>query len=221
MTQKLLVIIPAYNEEASLAKVIAELKTEGFKDILVVNDGSCDNTATVAKESGANVISHILNVGLGGAIATGLEYARKNNYDYAITVDADGQHDTFDVFKLKELLLENKYDFVIGTRIKDLAKRYKLRYIVNILSNLITYALYGVLVSDSQSGMRGFNKKALQLLKPITSGYEVSTELIGLAHKNHLKIGEINISGIYTSYSLKKGQKVSNAFKVLRRLLVT
>ena len=221
MIQKLLVIIPAYNEEESIGKVVGDLRTVGFEDILVVNDGSWDTTVTVAQKFGAIVISHILNVGLGGAIATGLEYARYQNYNFAITMDADGQHRAEDAVRVKEVLLSHNFDFVIGTRIKDLAKGYKLRYLVNILSNLITYALYGVYVSDSQSGMRGFNRKALELLQPVTSGYEVSTELIGLAKKSNLKIGEIPIKGIYTSYSLKKGQKVTNAFKVLRRLLVS
>jgi len=220
MHTQTLVIIPAFNEEKTIEEVILQVKQVGFKNILVVDDGSTDKTRLVAQNSGARVLSHLINIGLGGALATGFDFAREKNFNFAITMDADGQHLPSDALEIEKALKTNCGDLVIGSRIDSLWKKYKKRFVINFLSNIFTYILSGLWVSDSQSGLRGLNKNALEKIKPTQSGYEVSSEIIILAKANKIKVWEIPINAIYSKYSLEKGQKIQNAFNVFRKLLL-
>ena len=155
---KLLILIPAYNEEKTLAKVIKTLpkKINGItqKEVVVVNDGSNDQTAQVAQKSGVTVISHYLNRGLGGALGTGFEYARKNNFDILITFDADGQHDPQDIEPVLKPIIHQKADISIGSRLKN-PKGMPWYRIVGIWGlNLFTFMFFWVWTTDSQSGLR-------------------------------------------------------------------
>jgi len=215
-----LIIIPAYNEEETIGGVIKNLKKAGFKDILVVDDGSKDKTAKRAKNENTKVARHIINIGLGGALATGIEYAKKRNCKYVITCDADDQHKVDDVKKILDELKKERFDFIIGSRLKNLKDR-PIRYFITLISNFITFILYRKWVSDSGSGLRGFNRKAIETINIKTSGYEVSYELIGIAKREKLRIGEVIVKAIYTNYSLKKGQPLGNAFRIVRKLVVS
>jgi glycosyltransferase involved in cell wall biosynthesis len=219
MLSKTLVIVPAYNEEKSLPDVISDLKNSGFPNILVIDDGSTDNTKKIALDLKLNVISHPINVGLGGAIASGLDFAREFGYATALTFDADGQHLAKDALSVLKRLEEGNCDIVIGSRLKSLRDRYALRYLVNFLSNIFTFIISGIYVSDSQSGLRAFGENALNKMHPATSGYEVSSEIIMLARQQKLKIQEVPINAVYSKYSLSKGQKIANGLYILRKLL--
>ena len=215
-----LIILPAYNEELQISKVIDALREHGFSRVVVINDGSTDNTELVATKCGAKVLNHAINQGLGAALSTGLESARKNNFDHVITVDSDGQHLIEDVIKIKNELVKGKYDVVIGSRLADMKAKHKARYYLNVLSDILTSILSGFYVQDTQSGLRGFNKKAINTLKLNSKGYEVSSEIIIKAVKAGLKIKTVPIQAIYTDYSLKKGQQIGNALRVFRKLLL-
>jgi len=217
--KKLVIIMPAFNEEQVIQNVIKNLESVGFKNILVVDDGSKDKTVKEAKKTGVVVLTHLVNIGLGGALSTGLTYAKLKNYKYAITVDSDGQHNINDVEKIATELLKNKYDFVIGSRLKDMQSTNKMRYIGNHLLDIFTFLLSRKYVEDSQSGLRGFNKKALDKIVIDSTGYEVSSEIIVKAVKAKIKIKTISIDAIYSNYTLKKGQKISNVFRLVRKLL--
>ena len=219
MKSKTLIIIPAYNEEESIGAVISDLKSSGYEDIIVVDDGSLDQTKKIAIEKGAKVLSHPVNIGLGGAISTGLTYAKKHTYKYAITIDADGQHKISDAKKIYEELKTNSADIVIGSRLDQLLKKYPLRFTVNILSNIFIMLLSGKYVSDTQSGLKGYGSKAIKKIQISTSGYEYSSEIILSAQKQKLTIKEIPIEAIYTDYSKRKGQKLSNAINIMLKLL--
>lgn len=216
----ILIIIPAYNEEQKVGGVVADLFDVGFKHIVVIDDGSKDKTFEIVKKSKAVALKHPINIGLGGALSTGLEYARQNGFEYAITVDSDGQHDISDAKKLALELKKNKHDFVIGSRLKNMKNKNSIRFFGNHLMDFATALLCGKYTEDTQSGLRAFNKNALSKIKPQSSGYEVSSEIIIQAIKGNLKISTIPIKAIYTDYSLKKGQKISNAIRVIRRLVV-
>jgi len=103
---KILIVIPAYNEEKMIGKVISDIKKEGYKNIVVVDDGSVDKTTDVAKKEGAVVLRHILNLGQGAAIETGLEYCRKINTDIVVTYDADGQFRASEIKKVIKPILD-------------------------------------------------------------------------------------------------------------------
>ncbi len=163
--QRLLVIIPALNEEASLPRVIQQLHAAApSADIVVINDGSRDNTAQVAEQAGAFVVSLPYNLGIGAAMQTGFKFASRGNYDYAIQVDGDGQHDPNEMSEILGPVLAGQADVVAGARyIED--RGYitpKLRRLgIIILANLISLAV-GRQVTDPTSGFRASNRRAIE-----------------------------------------------------------
>jgi UDP-N-acetylglucosamine---dolichyl-phosphate N-acetylglucosaminyltransferase len=214
---KIVAIIPAYNEETTIAEVLK--KTKPFVDsVIVVNDGSSDNTAKIAKDNDVFVVEHIINRGLGAAIGTGFEAARKLGADLAITLDADGQHDPEEISKFIEAA-QNGADVVIGSRMLSRSGMPWYRQVANLLGNLVTLVLFGAWVTDSQSGFRAFTSKALSQIKIKTNRMEVSSELIAEAKRHKLKLTEVPIKAIYTDYSLSKGQSFFVGIKTLLKLV--
>ena len=208
---KICLIIPAYNESSVIKDVLIDLSAT-FKDspyaltTVVVDDGSKDRTAMVAEGAGAKVIRHILNTGSGGATATGLSYAQQNNFDIAATIDADGQHASSDLIKGIELMAGSDIDLLIGSRLMDAKGMSKVKALGNRGLSFVTYLLFGITVTDSQSGLRIFSKNALDRLKWKTSGYEFCSEMLWRARQQGLTIKEYPIRAIYTDYSMAKGQ---------------
>lgn len=217
-------IMPAYNEGAVIQSVIKDLQ-RAFKDsgyapkIVVVNDGSKDNTAAEAAAAGAHVVSHILNCGSGGATATGLSYAYQNGYDIAATLDADGQHDPKEVLAGIKIMEEGNHDLLIGSRLINSEGMSTVKQLGNKGLSVITYVLFGINVTDSQSGLRVFSRRALAELKWKTSGYEFCSEMLWRAKQLKLRIGEYPITAIYTEYSKAKGQNNWNAFNIVKSLV--
>lgn len=222
--QSLCVIVPAYNEGMVLKEVLLSsnkvfTKSQYKIDIIVVNDGSKDNTAEQAVKSGAIVINHILNSGAGGATATGLSYAMQQGYTAAATMDADGQHSPQDVIKGFDLLFKLKSDLLIGSRLIDSRGMSRVKILGNRGLSIITRILFGINTTDSQSGLRIFGRRALEELRWTTSGYEFCSEMLWRANQIGLKIGEYPITAIYTDYSRGKGQSNWNAINIVKSLL--
>lgn len=218
------VIIPAFNESEVIASVIKK-SIAAFKKspyditIVVVNDGSSDATAKEAKKAGAFVIDHILNSGAGGATATGLSYAHKEGFFIAATMDADGQHDPADVLRGIDEIITKDVDLLIGSRLIDSTGMSRVKVIGNKGLGFITYLLFGVASTDSQSGLRLFSKKSLNALRWKTSGYEFCSEMLWRAKQQKLKSAEYSIKAIYTDYSKNKGQSNWNAVNIVTSLL--
>jgi len=221
---KVAIVIPAYNESKVIKSVVREVDARFSKSpyeykIIVVDDGSRDSTASEAQSAGATVVRHILNTGSGGATATGLSYADQNNFDIAVTMDGDGQHHAEDVLKGVELIEKDKTDLLIGSRLLDTKGMSHVKIIGNRGLSFITYLIFGISVTDSQSGLRVFSKKALAELKWRTSGYEFCSEMLWRAKQQGMSIKEYPIQAIYTEYSISKGQNNWNAFNIIKSLL--
>jgi len=221
--KKVSVIIPAYNEGSVIKNVITNAqkifsKSKYDISIIVVNDGSKDNTSSEAKKAGAIVIDHVLNSGAGGATATGLSYAEQNGYYIAATMDADGQHDSADVVNGINELITRETDLLIGSRLIDASGMSRVKVIGNRGLSFITYLLFGINSTDSQSGLRLFSRKALENLRWETSGYEFCSEMLWRAKQQKLVIDEYPIKAIYTEYSKSKGQNNWNAINILKSL---
>lgn len=218
------VVIPAYNESSTIGKVISDLigvanKTNFSVKVVVVNDGSSDNTSDIAKQNGATVIDHILNSGAGGATATGLSYADQNGFEMAATMDADGQHDPRDVLNGFSKMQSTKADLLIGSRLIDSKGMSRVKILGNKGLSYITYVLFGINSTDSQSGLRIFSRKALGSLRWRTSGYEFCSEMLWRAKQLDLAVSEYPIKAIYTEYSQSKGQNNWNAINIVKSLL--
>lgn len=220
---KAVIIVPAFNEESVILKVIDSIpkRIKGLEriQILLVDDGSTDNTKILATHTNVMIASHILNRGLGAAIKTGLEWARINNFNLAITFDGDGQHDPSDISKIIKPILENKTDLVIGSRFKKKQKVPTDRLIINWVANLATFFLFGAFSTDSQSGLRAFSKKAIREINFRADRMEFSSEILLEAKRHSLRVAEVPIRAIYTSYSRAKGQRNTNAIPVFTKYL--
>lgn len=217
--RNVIIIIPAYNESTVIADVVSRVKKEGYENVVVIDDCSTDNTAQEAKKAGAKVITHKLNQGAGGATRTGLQYAMKQKVDYAITLDADGQHDPKDIPKLVNAA--KKYDVVIGSRMIKSKGMPLRRKVLNTGGSILTFLLYGLYVRDSQSGFKLFTKKALPHIKITQNRFEFCSEIIYRIKKGKLSYTEVPIKTIYTPYSLSKGQHTFNALFMLKRMIWT
>ena len=221
---KVALIIPAYNEGLVIFDVVKHLaqvfktSTHNFQ-IIVVDDSSRDNTASEARRAGAHVITHILNTGSGGATATGLSYAFQHDFTIATTSDGDGQHAPEDVLNGVNLMLKNEADLLIGSRLINRYGMSRVKVLGNKGLSFITYMLFGISVTDSQSGLRVFSQRALKELKWKTSGYEFCSEMLWRAKQQKLTINEYSIKAIYTEYSRAKGQNNWNAFNIIKSLL--
>lgn len=169
MKKDVLLIIPAYNEEKSIGKVMTDILESGiedFADILVIDDGSKDNTAKVVQEKKVKVISQIYNMGYGAALQTGYKYAVNQDYSYLIQMDADGQHDLKNVFRIYKALLENNdtpYDIIIGSRYLETQVKYNmspLRLFAIGMFRVIIKLTTGQAITDPTSGMQGLSRRA-------------------------------------------------------------
>lgn len=216
---KVIALIPAYNEETTIADVLT--RTRPFVDgMIVVNDGSVDRTAQIARAHGATVVSHVINRGLGAAIGTGFAAAGRLHADVVVTLDADGQHDPAQIRTFIKAI-ENGADVVIGSRLLTGFMGMPVhRRAAQVIGNLVTFCLFGAWVTDSQSGYRAFTRYALSKIEVRTNRMEVSSELIAETKRNRLKLVEVPITAIYTDYSLSKGQNFFVGLKTLLKLVV-
>lgn len=162
MQLKVLIIIPAYNEEKSIEKVVENLKNNYPQyDYLIVNDGSKDHTEEICQKNHYNYVSLPVNLGIGGGVQTGYLYATKNNYDIAIQIDGDGQHDPAYIEKLIEPIIAGEADMTIGSRFLEkegFQTSFMRRLGINIIRCVIKLCC-GVTITDTTSGFRATSKK--------------------------------------------------------------
>lgn len=217
------VVMPARNEGAVLGQVLARIPDhiEGMPVItIVVDDGSTDATAEVARRHGAHVARHMVNLGAGAATITGLKAARTLNSDIIVTMDSDGQHDPGEIEHLVRCLQDGKFDVVIGSRILDPNGMPLTRIAANLLLNAVTYVVYRKIVSDSQSGFKVFSGEAVDKLELRSAGYEICSEIIGEIYRKNLSYKSVPIKPVYTDYSRAKGQHFLNGVNLVLGLLI-
>lgn len=224
---KTYIILPAYCEEKVIKQLIKDIKKEGYNNIIVIDDGSPDNTYSQAKSTGVIVLKHPINRGKGAATQTGIDAAKLLNAEIIVTMDSDGQHNPKDIKKLIKPILDNKADVVIGSRMLNTKGMPKSRIVMNKIANIITFLFFGVMVTDSQSGFRAYNKKAYTSVYTYMDRYEFESEMLGQIKNANLKIKEVPIKVIYTDYSKNKykhmsrfsAQGLTNGIKMVVRLV--
>ncbi len=196
---KVLLIIPAYNEETNILNTVKQIKD--YKkyqlDYVIINDGSTDDTKKICVENNLNFIDLINNLGIGGAVQTGYKYAHNNHYDIAIQFDGDGQHDINYVDRLIEPIIADKYDMIIGSRFVADESQFKStlarQFGINILSFFIKI-LSGKKIKDVTSGYRAANKKVIKLFsQKYPTDYPEPETIVELAKLGY-RIKEVGVN---------------------------
>ena len=209
---KTAVLLPAYNEEVSIASMI--ILSENYADeVIVVDDGSNDRTAQIAEKTNATVIRHEKNKGKGAALKTGFDYVKNKDFDILVTIDADGQHNPEDLYNMYPPIENGEADVVIAAR--DFNDMPRGRKFGNTVMNYITYIFQGKMVKDSQSGLRAFSRKAAQMITLNSPQYGVSSEIIGEIERKNLKLKEVPMTTIYDQRTIEKGTNLFVGLKIV------
>ncbi len=208
-----MVVIPAFNEEKHLPAVLSGLKQRGWTDIVVVDDGSSDDTAGCAARAGAIVIRHEINRGQGAALETGNEYCRRIGAEIVVHFDADGQFNPEDIASAVETLVKNKIDVVLGSRFLDNRSRlpWSKRTIILPISRIIERMLTGVRLTDSQNGFRVLSRHALEQIKLSQDRMAHNSEFIAALKKFGVTFKEFPVEVSYHRY----GQGVDGGVKII------
>lgn len=225
---RVLVIIPAYNEEKSIGRVIKGVqKNVPGARIVVIDDGSTDATAEISRQAGAVVLLHPINLGYGAALQTGYKYALERNYGYVAQLDADGQHSPKYVNDLLNILKNEPVDIAIGSRF--LGKRdYKISWIRKSGMRILAFTasfIIGQKITDSSSGFRALKRKVVNFFANINypSDYD-DADVIILAHSAGFRIKEVPVR-MYEAISGKSmfdgGKLIYYGFKMLLSIMVT
>jgi len=219
--QIIFIIIPVFNEGYVIADVIHELQECGYKNIIIVDDGSSDTTYSELQKTDVQVLRHRLNRGKGAAVKTGIEGAKLLGAEVVVTFDGDGQHDPKDISNLIQKISKG-YDVVLGSRFIHKQDIPLVKRIANYIANCITFVVYGIWVTDSQAGLRAYGKNALEILNTVSDRYEFDTEVLWDIRKNYLKVAEIPMHVRYTKYSQEKAnrQNITSAIVTMLKVIV-
>jgi glycosyltransferase involved in cell wall biosynthesis len=223
-----LAVVPAYNEQASLARVIDSLHEHvpDF-DVLVVDDGSTDRTGEVARSLGARVVRHPFNLGIGGAVQCGFIYALENGYDYMVQVDGDGQHCADQIAKLQQAMADDRrLDMVCGSRFltkehgypAPISRRTGIHIFAFLMSRIV-----GQRVSDPTSGFRLYNRRAISLFARDYPHDYPEAEAVLMVHHNRLRMTEVPVRMLRREggvSSIRSGKSVYYMIKVLFAIFI-
>jgi polyprenyl-phospho-N-acetylgalactosaminyl synthase len=215
------VIIPAYNEGQVLAETIRELLEYNYSyHIVVIDDGSTDNTALTARKFPVHLLIHPINLGQGAALATGIEYALGKEADIIVTYDADGQMWPNDIESLVDVILNDSIDVALGSRFLKpqqeqipLIKKFTLK-----LATFFTRITTGLKITDTHNGIRAFKSDALRKFVIRQNRMAHASEILSFIALHKMNYLEVPVTIRYTEYSKRKGQPVSNAINILFEL---
>lgn len=212
---KILIIIPAYNEELNIEKVVNNLQ-EKFPtyDYVVVNDGSRDNTAQICEDKGYNFLDLPVNLGLTGAIQAGMRYAYYNDYDAAIQFDGDGQHRPEYISELEKVIESGEAEIAIGSRFVTEKKPHSMRMMGSRLLSLLIKITTGARITDPTSGMRLFGRKVIKEFAR-NINYAPEPDTISYLIKNGIVVKEVQVE----MDERTAGESYLNAFKSMRYML--
>ncbi|MFH0846715.1 MAG: glycosyltransferase family 2 protein [Chloroflexota bacterium] len=222
---KVIVAIPACNEAQFIGEVIAKARNH-VDEVIVVDDGSMDNTSEVARTHGARVIKHQMNQGVGAATRTAFEAIMKGDADILVTLDGDGQHNADEIPLLLAPIINRKADLVIGSRFIQSNYQQMPRYRkfgIDFITFLYNFGAR-TKITDSQSGFRAYSRRLIESVNITDAGFGFSVQVLIQARKKGLDIKEVPISCIYHSQSSSRNpiaHGLAVAFGVLRYRLLS
>ena len=221
MGGQVFVVIPAFNEEKLVARVMRELKAGGYRNVVIVDDGSSDLTYSVAKKSGAIILRHAVNRGQGAALRTGIDYALLKGANIIVTFDADGQHNVEDLKAMIAPVAKGEVDITLGSRF--LGKKSNVSFFKALALKggaLIFRIMYGITLTDSHNGLRAMSARTAELIDLSSDKMEHASEIPEKIAKKKLRYREIPVTVKYTDYSTADGQTSLAAFKIFFRMIM-
>ena len=215
---RIVVGIPALNEERTIAKVVVRARKHAEK-VLVVDDGSKDDTALIAENLGAVVLRHEKNLGKGAAIRDCFDWAKETGADVLVTLDGDGQHDPSHIPTLVETLQTARADVVIGGRTSRPADMPRYRWLGERALDLATQVKIGERIVDAQSGFRAYSRRAIENLVAAEYGMGVDSEVIMRAHRSGMRIVEVPVTTSYAEIETSSHNPVMHGLDVVFSLV--
>jgi glycosyltransferase involved in cell wall biosynthesis len=219
--QMVWVVIPAYNESQVLKEVLGELRDYNRSyNIVVVDDGSSDETASVASGFDVHILRHPVNLGQGAAIATGIEYALREGADIVVTFDADGQMSAEDIGAVVNEVLKEGIDVALGSRFLTARPKGmpRVKKTGLKLATIFTELSTGLKITDTHNGLRAFRAEALRKIVITQNRMAHASEILSEIARNKLTYREVPVTIRYTEYSKAKGQSIFNTINILYEL---
>jgi glycosyltransferase involved in cell wall biosynthesis len=214
------VVVAAYNEGQVIGRVVAGCRAV-WPNVVVVDDGSSDDTGVAARGAGAVVLRHIINLGQGAALQTGIDYALAQGARFLVTFDADGQHRVDDIAPMLAALEEARADVVLGSRFLGQAIGLpRLRRVMLKAAVLFTWATTGLRLTDAHNGLRVLTARAAGAIRIRQNGMAHASEIIEQIARHRLICVEHPVTVLYSTYSRAKGQKLSNSVAILADLMM-
>lgn len=216
MATKTAIVIAAYNEKQTIFQVVKDVKNAGYNDIIVVDDGSADDTAKRARNTGATVLRHVINRGQGAGLRTGINYAVENEADIIVTYDADGQFEASEISDVTAPITKNEADVVLGSRFlgKKANNMSAGKKLVLKLGAVVTWVFSGIWLTDSHNGFRALSREAAQKITITFDRMEHASEIIEEIAHNKLRYKEVPVTvhyheaGQHPIRSIKMGIKL-------------
>lgn len=215
------IVIPAYNAQHTVGRVLAELRAKGFGDVVVVDDGSADGTGEAAARAGAAVLTHAINRGQGAALRTGIAYALAQGAEVIVTFDADGQHRAADLSRLIEPVARGDVDVALGSRFLRRKTRMPLsRQLVLRVGVLVQWVLYGIRLSDAHNGLRALSRRAAEAIRIDADRMEHASEIVDEIKRHGLRYCEVPVTILYSRDTLVRGQSAWNSLRIGAKMLL-
>jgi polyprenyl-phospho-N-acetylgalactosaminyl synthase len=209
------VVIAAYNEGTVISRVVADVRRAGYP-VVVVDDGSRDDTADIAAAAGAEVVRHPFNLGQGAALQTGIEHALAHRANFVVTFDADGQHRVSEIARLTDALVRERADFALGSRFLGQAPNLPpLRRLMLQAATLFTRLTTGLQVTDTHNGLRAMTRRGAAAIRLRQNRMAHASECLSLIGSSGLRYVERPVTIEYTAYSLAKGQNIRDSVLIL------
>lgn len=216
---KIIAVVPAFNEALVISDVIRSLRTV-VSDVIVVDDGSTDETARNASAAGATVARHLINRGQGAALATGTQLALQHGADIVVHFDADGQHDPTDISLLIAPIVSGNIEVALGSRFLGRAEGLPLlRRVTLKLGVLFTRFFSGLKLTDVHNGIRALSRRAAEQIHITHDGMAHASEILDQVADLKLSYVEVPVTVRYTPYSLARGQGSMNGFRIIAKLI--
>jgi len=211
---KVFIVIAAYNEGKSIIKVISKLRSNGYHNIVVVDDGSRDNTYELAKKTGVIVLKHFINRGQGAALKTGIDFSVEKGADYIVTFDADGQHQAEEIKDLLVAVKKPGIEAALGSRfLKSTNIPFSRKFVLKA-GILVTWIFYGLRLTDSHNGFRALSRYAAKKIDITSDRMEHASQIVEEINKKHIPFVEVPVTITYSDYSLSKGQSALNSINI-------